>query len=48
MTTIVPLRTEKVYEDHSVEIIVVEEGSGNLVEDTDTVYYRHEHRFDNG
>ncbi len=35
-------------EDGSVEIIVVEEGTGNLIEETDTVYYRHEHRFDNG
>jgi hypothetical protein len=48
LTTIVPLRTENVTEDGSVQIIVVEEGTGNLIEDTDTVYYRHEHRFDNG
>jgi hypothetical protein len=48
MKSIVPLRTEKVNEDGSIEIIVVEEGSGNPVEETDTVYYRHETRFDNG
>lgn len=48
MTTIVPLRTEIVNDDGSVEIIVVEEGNGNVIEETDTVYYRHEHRFDNG
>lgn len=48
LKSIVPLRVEKITDDGSVEIIVVEEGSGNLVEDTDTVYYRHEHRFDNG
>ena len=43
-----PLRTETVYDDGSVVIIVVEEGNGNVVEETDTVYYKHEHRFDNG
>ena len=48
MTTISPLRSEIVNEDGSVEIIVVEEGNGNIIEETDTVYYRHEHRFDNG
>jgi FKBP-type peptidyl-prolyl cis-trans isomerase len=42
------LRSEIVNEDGSVEIIVVEEGNGNIIEETDTVYYRHEHRFDNG
>jgi len=48
LKTIVPLRIEKVNEDGSIEIIVVEEGTGSLIEETDTVYYRHEHRFDNG
>lgn len=36
------------FEDGSVEIIVAEEGAGNPIESTDTVYYKHEHRFDNG
>jgi len=48
LKSIVPLRTEQVYDDDSVQIIVIEEGNGNLVESTDTVYYKHEHRFDNG
>ena len=48
LKSIVPLRTERVNDDGSIEIIVVEEGFGNLIEATDTVYYKHEHRFDNG
>jgi len=45
---IVPLRTENVLEDGSIVKIVVEEGAGNVIDDTDTVYYKHETRFDNG
>jgi hypothetical protein len=46
LKSVVPLRIEPVFDQ--VEIIVVEEGAGGFVEGDDTVYYRHEHRFDNG
>ena len=36
------------YGDGSVQIITEVEGKGSFAEDTDTVQYRHETRFDNG
>ena len=48
MSTIDPVKIENVEEDGSIQIITEVEGSGNFPEITDTVYYKHETRFDNG
>jgi len=48
LTSIVPVRTENLTEDGSIVKLTVQEGSGNFSELTDTVYYKHETRFDNG
>ena len=42
------MRTEDVYGDGSVLIMTEVEGKGSFAEETDTVQYKHETRFDNG
>ena len=42
------LREEKVSEDDSIIKQVTTEGRGRVVDPADTVYYKHETRFDNG
>ena len=42
------LREVPIMEDLSIVKVVVEEGHGRCVDPADTVYYRHETRFDNG
>jgi hypothetical protein len=44
----VVLREESVSEDDSIIKQVTTEGRGRLVDPADTVYYKHETRFDNG
>ena len=39
---------ENLAEDGSLQLITEIEGSGDLVEETDTIYYKHTTRFDNG
>ena len=46
--TIVPIRSEHLDPDGSLEILTLEEGAGCLPEPWDTVYYKHQTRFDNG
>ena len=48
LTTIEVLRTTDVLNDGSIVILTLTEGTGNVVDREDTVYYRHETRFDNG
>ena len=48
MSYIKPIRTENIVEDGSIQILTEEEGIGNFVNDDDTVYCKHETRFDNG
>ena len=48
MKTIKPIRIENIAEDGSIQILIEEEGIGNFVDEADTVYYKHETRFDNG
>ena len=48
MSYIKPIRTENIVEDGSIQILTEAEGIGNFVNDDDTVYYKHETRFDNG
>ena len=43
-----PIRIEELEEDGSLQILTEIEGTGDLVEDTDTIYYKHSTRFDNG
>jgi hypothetical protein len=45
---IVALREEPVTENASIIKVVTREGHGRCVDPADTVYYRHETRFDNG
>ena len=35
-------------DSESLEILTLQEGSGSLAEPGDTIYYRHQTRFDNG
>jgi len=42
------LRAHDVYQDGSVTKLVLHEGSGCAPNVEDTVYYKHETRFDNG
>ena len=48
MKLIKPIRTEDITEDGSIHVITEVEGIGNFVDEADTVYYKHETRFDNG
>ena len=48
LSTIQAIRTEDLYGDGSVLVITEVEGRGSFAEDTDTVQYKHETRFDNG
>ena len=48
MKSIKPIRIESVVEDGSIQILTEVEGVGNFVDEADTVYYKHETRFDNG
>jgi len=42
------LRTIDVQNDGSILIYITQEGSGACVDFEDTVFYKHETRFDNG
>ena len=48
LETIMPIRCQDIYGDGSVRILTEIEGKGSFSEDTDTVQYKHETRFDNG
>ena len=48
LKTIVAVKEQDVYGDGSVTIYTEVEGAGSFAEETDTVQYRHETRFDNG
>ena len=48
LSTIEPVRTEQLAEDGSLELLTTTEGSGSLPEAGDTIYYKHQTRFDNG
>ena len=48
LDSIEAVRTEDVYGDGSVLIMTEVEGKGSFAEETDTVQYKHETRFDNG
>ena len=49
MSTIKPIRIENVVEGcDSIQILTEVEGTGYPINDDDTVYYKHETRFDNG
>ena len=41
MSLIKPIRVEDLYEDGSLQILTEIEGNGDLVEASDTVYYKH-------
>lgn len=48
LKTVNPIRTQDVYANGSVLIHTEVEGTGSFAEDSDTVQYKHETRFDNG
>lgn len=48
MSTIKPIETLDLLGDGSIVKITEVAGTGNLVNKEDTVYYKHETRFDNG
>ena len=48
MSTIKPIEELDLLGDGSILKIMEVAGSGNLVDEADTVYYKHETRFDNG
>lgn len=48
LQSIVPLKVVDVLPDCSIQILVIEEGTGACVDPEDTVFYKHETRFDNG
>ena len=48
LAEIKPVRTQDIYGDGSVLIMTEVEGKGSFAEETDTVQYKHETRFDNG
>ena len=48
LETINAIKTQDIYEDGSVLILTEVEGKGSFAEDTDTIQYKHETRFDNG
>ena len=43
-----PIRTQSLAEDGSLEILTTVEGTGSFPEPGDTIYYKHQTRFDNG
>ena len=48
LDSILPIRVEQVNGDESLQILTLVEGSGSPTETADTIYYRHQTRFDNG
>ena len=47
LESVVPIRVEQVG-DESLQILTLVEGKGQLAEPSDTIYYKHQTRFDNG
>ena len=48
LSSIEPLRSDQLMDDGSLEMMTTAEGHGSAPEPGDTIYYKHQTRFDNG